>query len=265
MGMGTADGLPATAGGMSQPHRAVCLRSSLGHQRGTARAPCGLAGGTLAAFHAGWPQVFSASARAHADKPCLGWRPLDSSGKAGPFCWMDYAGPQPCSRAPPAARPGGASCAAWLGGNPLVPRNNRGAAVLCRSKSVCPALVRAGCRHRCRAGTRAPRAQQHRPCCAETLQQAADVGSALTAAGVRKGGRCAIFSINTPQWMITMQVSPHTHVVSRLHLFCCCCLLCRCCEDPSVLADFQHVRAQACNRCVPAGCRPLRCPSQRRC
>ena len=45
-------------------------------------------------------------------------------------------------------------------------------------------------------------------CCAETLQQVADVGAALTAAGLRRGGKVAIFSVNTPQWMITMQARP---------------------------------------------------------
>ena len=43
---------------------------------------------------------------------------------------------------------------------------------------------------------------------AETLQQAADVGAALTTCqGVSKGSRVSIFSINTPQWMISMQAS----------------------------------------------------------
>ena len=40
----------------------------------------------------------------------------------------------------------------------------------------------------------------------EALRQAADIGAALVSADLRKGGRCAIFSQNCPQWMVTMQV-----------------------------------------------------------
>ena len=75
--------------------------------------------------------VFAASAQRKPSSNCLGFRPKDAEGKAGPYAWISYG---------------------------------------------------------------------------EALKQATDVGSALVATGLRKGGRCAIFSQNTPQWMMTLQV-----------------------------------------------------------
>ena len=40
----------------------------------------------------------------------------------------------------------------------------------------------------------------------EALKQAADLGAALHATGLQKGGRCSIFAQNSPQWMVAMQV-----------------------------------------------------------
>ena len=43
----------------------------------------------------------------------------------------------------------------------------------------------------------------------EALKQSVDIGSAMAAAGLQQGGRCAVFGQNSPQWMITMQVGTH--------------------------------------------------------
>lgn len=43
---------------------------------------------------------------------------------------------------------------------------------------------------------------------AQTAQQAADLGASLMSAGLRPKGRCGIYGVNCPQWMLAMQVAP---------------------------------------------------------
>ena len=46
---------------------------------------------------------------------------------------------------------------------------------------------------------------------AQTAQQAADLGASLMSAGLKPKGRCGIYGVNSPQWMLAMQVGAQLH------------------------------------------------------
>ena len=50
---------------------------------------------------------------------------------------------------------------------------------------------------------------------AQTAQQAADLGASLMSAGLKPQGRCGIYVVNSPQWMLAMQVQ---HFVNMLFM-----------------------------------------------
>ena len=51
---------------------------------------------------------------------------------------------------------------------------------------------------------------------AQTAQQAADLGASLMSAGLKPKGRCGIYGVNSPQWMLAMQVGPAAWHVRKI-------------------------------------------------